>query len=70
MSSPVDDWPRNPENGRLICTPEKPMPKGWQVFGRWEHTNVTEDGDGCFDGCCADYLCKDCEHRWRAELPQ
>ena len=58
----------NPENGRWICGPEHLMPKG--ADGRWEHTNVIEVGDGCADGCCADYKCLDCGHQWREELPQ
>ena len=59
---------KNPDNGRFVCTPENPRPK--DATGRWEHTNVKEDGDGCFDGCCADYVCQDCGLRWREELPQ
>ena len=61
-------WPKDPANGRLLCSPEHPMPKGAE--GRWSHTNVHEEGDGCFDGCCADYRCRDCGHTWRQELPQ
>ena len=53
---------------RFLCSPEHPMPKG--ASGRWAHTNVSEYGDGCFEGCCADYVCADCGHKWREELPQ
>ena len=53
---------------RQLCSPEYPMPKN--ATGRWVHTNVREDGDGCIDGCCADYKCLDCGHKWREELPQ
>jgi hypothetical protein len=66
--SPIDVQPKNPDNGRFICTPKQPMPKG--AKGRWEHTNAHEFGDGCFDGCCADYKCDDCGYTWREELPQ
>ena len=52
---------------RQLCSPESPMPKG--APGRWEHTNVKEVGE-CMVGCCADYECQDCGHRWREELPQ
>jgi hypothetical protein len=62
------DWPRDPVNGRLLCAPDHPMPK--DAKGQWSHTNAHEYGDGCFDGCCADYLCDDCGEKWRAELPQ
>lgn len=60
--------PANEALARQTCSPESPMPKG--ASGRWEHTNVEEVGDGCIDGCCADYRCKDCGHQWREELPQ
>jgi hypothetical protein len=52
---------------RQVCSPEHPMPK--DASGRWAHTNVREVG-GCMDGCCADYECKDCGHKWTEELPQ
>lgn len=55
-------------NDRKRCTKENPMPKG--AKGRWEHSRVTEEGDGCYEGCCADYKCLNCGHQWRAELPQ
>lgn len=64
----MSDFAVNPENGRFLCSPEHPMPKG--ATGRWEHTNAHEYGDGCFEGCCADYVCDDCGHKWREELPQ
>jgi hypothetical protein len=61
------DSARTGENGRQLCSPEHPMPK--DALGRWEHTNVKEVGE-CMDGCCADYQCQDCGHKWREELPQ
>lgn len=63
-----EHWPRDPKSGRLLCSPAHPMPTG--APGRWAHTHVSEEGDGCFDGCCADYRCHDCGHKWREELPQ
>ena len=55
----------NPANGRLVCSPEHPMPQG--AAGRWEHTNV-EDAGECLDGCCDYYRCKDCGHTWRQKV--
>lgn len=55
-------------DGRLYCAPAHPMPAG--ASGRWTHSDVVEEGDGCADGCCADYLCRVCGKRWRAELAQ
>lgn len=54
-------------SNRQTCSPESPMPKS--AAGRWRHTNVREVGT-CLDGCCADYQCMDCGHKWREELPQ
>ena len=49
---------------RHVCTKEDPWTpeKGDRA--------VHPEGDGCYDGCCADYLCPVCGHRWRSELPQ
>jgi hypothetical protein len=33
----LDNWPLDPANGRLLCAPERPMPK--DAKGRWAHTN-------------------------------
>lgn len=66
----VWEW-RNPNNGRLVCSPEHPMPKG--ATGRWEHTNVIEIGEqepGSPSGDIQKYRCTDCGHEWREELPQ
>ena len=70
LGGTVPDRVINPKNGRFVCSPEHPAPKWMPPGERWEHTNAREDGDGCWDGCCADYVCLDCGHRWRAELPQ
>jgi hypothetical protein len=61
----------NPLNGRYVCTPELPMPKG--AKGRWEHTNVEEVGDqenGWPSGDYQYYHCRDCGYTWGEELPQ
>ncbi len=64
-------WPRDPANGRLLCAPQHPMPKG--VGGRWSHTSVEHTGDSSdfhlgqeFD----DYRCRDCGTSWTEEVPQ
>jgi hypothetical protein len=58
--------PTDPANGRPLCTPEKPMPKG--APGQWAHEDVECVGS-CRDGCCDDYRCKSCGTTWRVELP-
>lgn len=61
----------NPANGRWICTPELPMPKGAE--GRWEHEVVEEIGDsedGWPGGDIQRFRCKNCGHEWEEELPQ
>lgn len=55
----------NPENGRWICTPETPMPKG--ADGQWEHQD-TEDAGECSDGCCDYYRCLNCGLRFKVEV--
>ena len=71
MSDSPIEHPVNPKNGRRICSPEFPTPLPLQ--GRWEHTNVVEDGEqenGWPGGDWQGYRCLDCGHRWREELPQ
>ncbi len=64
--APFASWPRDPANGRLLCAPAHPMPKG--APGQWSHTNVKGDDGG------SDYVdykkCVDCGHRWGEELPE
>ena len=70
MTFPTD-WPRDPANERLLCTPEHPMPKGAE--GRWTHSNVHEVGeqvDGWPAGASVRMKCDDCGHTWWMELPQ
>lgn len=67
MSTKIEvaaDWPRDEANGRLLCSPERPMPKN--AAGLWSHTGTKSDG-GCFEGCCDDYKCEDCGATWRVE---
>ena len=56
----------NPKTNRFVCTPENPMPKG--ATGRWEHTNVHETNYS--SDYSAEYICTDCGHIWREELPE
>lgn len=64
----ADNWPRDPANGRFLCTPIQPMPEG-PIQGLWSHTSVVSDGE-CSEGCCDYYKCKDCGHSWRSEVAQ
>ena len=67
MTHPV----RDPANGRPLCSPEHPMPKG--ADGYWSHTNVEEVGDqvdGYPGGDLQRMRCKDCGVEWTTELPQ
>lgn len=64
-------WPRDAANGRLLCAPEHPMPKG--APGQWAHTNVVGTGGSSdfhlgqeFD----DRRCKDCGASWSEEVAQ
>lgn len=52
--------------GVLLCTPENPMPKGAE--GRWAHTNAHEDPDWDSDYSIR-WICDDCRHTWRTEMP-
>lgn len=58
-------WPKDPANGRLLCSPEHPMPKN--APGHWAHTNIRSTGE-CSEGCCDYYECKDCGHKWKVEV--
>ena len=73
MTSDLDltNWPRDPANGRLLCSPDKPMPGG--ARGQWAHTRVKLTGSSDdfqlgqeFD----DYRCEDCGTSWSEEVPQ
>jgi len=69
-----EDWPRTP-NGRLVCSPEHPMPigNGNAHALRWVHTNCGEVGEqvnGWPSGDVVTMACKDCGLHWTAELPQ
>jgi hypothetical protein len=61
-------WPRTAD-GRLICTPDRPMPVDARMtFGGsalWQHGDVEDIGE-CADGCCDRKRCKSCGVRWLA----
>jgi hypothetical protein len=68
------DWPKTPD-GRLLCSPEHPMPigNGAAHEKRWAHTNCHEVGEQRDGWPCGDEVtmqCKDCGLTWTAELPQ
>lgn len=52
---------------RYKCTAETPWTPDKGTFV--QHEGAREVG-GCMDGCCADYQCPHCGHKWREELPQ
>jgi hypothetical protein len=62
------EWPRTTD-GRLICSPVRPMPADARVtFGGsalWQHGDVEDIGE-CADGCCDRKRCKSCGVRWLA----
>ena len=63
MSTPVPDgWPRVPVSGRLLCTSERPMPKG--AHGLWSHAVARVVGQ-CEHKCCDLVLCQDCGASWK-----
>lgn len=76
MSSRVEDsipvdWPRDPANGRLLCSPERPMPKG--ARGGWAHTNVetiSSDADFSLGIEYDKKRCRNCGIEWTEEVPQ
>ena len=59
------DWPRDPTNGRLMCTPAKPMPEG--APGQWAHTNISCVLD---EGDYEKRRCDDCGVSWWEEIAQ
>jgi hypothetical protein len=65
------DWPRDPANNRLLCTPDQPMPKG--ANGLWSHTNIETVGDDSDFSTGQEFdrrRCKDCGVEWWEEVPQ
>jgi hypothetical protein len=55
----------------FLCTPETPWQEGFPTPVR--HSNVREVGEqenGWPGGDIVTYECKNCKHRWKAELPQ
>lgn len=60
------DWPRDPANGRYLCSPEKPMPK--DAPGQWAHTGTTWVKES-YDCCSDKYRCTDCGEEWWSTCP-
>lgn len=61
------EHPRDPAAPhRFLCAPAHPMPKG--APGQWSHTNLKSDGSDSdyYDG----YICQDCGHAFRVEVPE
>lgn len=67
----LTNWPRDKANGRLLCTPEQPRPKG--APGAWSHTSVESIGDESDFSTGTEYdhyRCRDCGTTWVQEVPQ
>lgn len=68
-----ENWPKDPANGRYLCSPEHPMPTDAPKEVRWSHASFREVGPQGEHGlgCSATlYECVDCGVRCRSELPQ
>lgn len=66
-------WPKDPANGRYLCTPEHPMPTNAPKKSRWSHASLQEIGpqENHGLGCSTTkYECRDCGASCRNELPQ
>ena len=63
--APTPDWPLDPVNGRLLCTPERPMPNN--AAGRWSHSDARVVRSGDYSDS---YRCASCGATWTAELPE
>lgn len=61
----LHNWPKDPANGRPLCSPARPMPKG--AVGQWAHTGARMVSAGDY---ADDYKCDDCGTRWTEELPE
>lgn len=56
------NWAKDPENGRWLCTPERPMPSGAE--GLWSHKGSTCIGEN-FEGNIDYFVCIDCDAQWK-----
>ncbi len=68
-----EDWPKDPANGRYLCSPEHPMPSDAPKESMWSHVSLREIGpqEDHGLGCCTTrYECSDCGVFGRCELPQ
>lgn len=59
-------WPRDPANGRFLCAPGKPMPKG--APGQWAHTSIYDRGGN--DPYYDHRGCRDCGEAWSEEVAE
>lgn len=63
--APASDWPIDPVNGRLLCTPERPMPPN--AKGQWAHQDTVTES---FSDYATDHTCRSCGATWQEELPE
>lgn len=49
---------------RFVCT--KATPWNPSIQGNVMHPDAVDDGE-CADGCCDDFKCPTCGHRWRVQ---
>lgn len=54
------------EERRLLCTREKPMPKG--AHGHWAHASKTDTGQLCDSKCCRVAFCPACGASWKEPI--
>jgi len=67
------NWPKDPVNGRYVCTSEKPMPKNAPQNTKWSHSSIKEIGPQINHGLGCEttqYHCTNCKTTWTSELPQ
>lgn len=62
MTKLYSEYPRDPANGRPLCTPKLPAPYNPQ--GQWSHTGAYITGEN-YEGDCDRYRCKDCHVTWQ-----
>ena len=65
------EHPKDPANGRWLCTPEHPYNP--DLDGVWAHRDTHEVGeqeDGWPGGDIITIECRTCGIKWKQELPQ
>ena len=60
-------WPRDPANGYLLCTFDRPRPKDRPADERWAHETATCTHAGEYRDS---FQCLACDARWSEELPE